>query len=165
MLGPTATARIETPIGVIALHADDRALRSVRILPRQRGELLVGDHPVLSSAAEQLRAWFAGDRTGFDLPLAPPETAEGGSLRAGICSIPYGETMTYGALAGKTGSVARAVGQACKTNPFPIIVPCHRVTSASGPEFYSGGEGPKTKGWLLDFEAAHLPPERRTRLL
>jgi methylated-DNA-[protein]-cysteine S-methyltransferase len=44
------------------------------------------------------------------------------------------------------------VGQACRRNPFPIIIPCHRVTSTSGREFYSGGEGPRTKAWLIAFE-------------
>jgi methylated-DNA-[protein]-cysteine S-methyltransferase len=57
------------------------------------------------------------------------------------------------------------VGQACKSNPFPIIIPCHRVVSASGTEYYSGGNGPRTKTWLIDFEQDHLPPEKRTRLI
>jgi methylated-DNA-[protein]-cysteine S-methyltransferase len=73
-------------------------------------------------------------------------------LRAGIAGVPYGETLTYGALARLIDSAPRAVGQACKRNPFPIIIPCHRVTSASGPEHYSGGAGISTKAWLLDFE-------------
>ena len=73
--------------------------------------------------------------------------------------------MTYGELAANCGSVARAVGGACKSNPFPIIIPCHRVTSAAGPEYYSGGDGPRTKTWLLDFEYSNLPEPQRTRLL
>lgn len=164
MPGATATARIDTPIGVVAMTADDDALTGIRILPRQRGEVSP-DHPVLSATVQQMRAWFTGELMDFDLPLAPLDTTEGETLRAGIASIPYGETLTYGLLAERTGSVARAVGQACKTNPFPIIIPCHRVVSTSGPEYYSGGDGPRTKTWLLDFEYAHLPPERRTRLI
>ncbi len=164
MPGATATARIDTPIGVVAMTADDEALTGIRILSRQRGTL-DADHPVLPDAARQMRAWFAGELTVFDIPLAPPDSAEGETLRGGIASIPYGETMTYGALAERTGSVARAVGQACKSNPFPIVIPCHRVVSTSGPQYYSGGDGPRTKTWLLDFEYAHLPPERRTRLI
>ncbi len=165
MAGPIATARIDTPIGVIALSADDAWLTRLRILPNQRGHADAMGHPVLTDAMAQLRDWFGGGRTWFDLPLAPLETAEGESLRAGIAAIPYGETRTYGAIAAQTGSIARAVGQACKTNAFPIIIPCHRVTSASGPEFYSAGDGARTKGWLIDFEYAHLPPDQRTRLL
>jgi methylated-DNA-[protein]-cysteine S-methyltransferase len=165
MPAPTATARIDTPIGAIAIAATPDALTALRILPRQRGAMAAGDHPVLREAAAQLAAWFAGHLTAFDLPIAPLETEEGERLRAGIASIPYGETLTYGALADRVGSVARAVGQACKSNPFPVIIPCHRVVSTSGPEYYSGGDGPRTKTWLLDFEHDHLPPDKRTRLL
>lgn len=165
MLRGTATARIDSPIGLIELTAHDQALTGLRILPRQRGAMAAGANPVLGEAVTQLSDWFAGKRTGFDLPLAPLESNEGATLRAALIAIPYGQTMTYGAIADATGSIARAVGQACKTNAFPIIVPCHRVVSASGPEYYSAGDGPRTKTWLIDFEHDHLPREQRTRLL
>jgi methylated-DNA-[protein]-cysteine S-methyltransferase len=165
MRAPTATARINSPIGVISMTATYAALTSIRILPREIGEMLANDHPVLVAVVRQMRAYFAGELMCFDLPLAPLDSEEGALLRHGIASIPYGETRTYGALAAETGSIARAVGQACKTNPFPIVIPCHRVVSTSGPEYYSGGDGPRTKTWLNDFEYDHLPPERRTRLL
>lgn len=165
MLAPTATVRIDSAIGVIALTATELALTGVRILPRQRGSMALADHALLTEAARQMSAYFAGTLKSFDVPLSPCESAEGEALRAAIASIPYGQTRTYGALAITSGSVARAVGQACKTNPFPIIIPCHRVISSSGPEFYSGGDGPRTKTWLNDFEHDHLPREERTRLL
>lgn len=163
MRADLATARFETPIGGITLFADDEALRGVRI--GRATTFCQSDHPIISAAYAQLMAWFAGQRTHFDIPLAPLETPEGVALRAGIAAIPFGETMTYGALAARVGSVARAVGQACKTNAFPIIIPCHRVISTSGPEYYSAGDGARTKTWLLDFEYNHLPQDRRTRLL
>ena len=167
MPGAIATARMESPIGLITLRADDVALLYVRIgksNAARPGHIATG-HPVLGATLSQLTDWFAGKRWGFDLPFAPLESTEGEALRAGIASIPYGATLTYGALAAQCGSVARAVGQACKTNPYPIIIPCHRVVSTTGPEYYSGGDGPRTKTWLLDFEYANLPPEQRTRLL
>lgn len=170
MPGRTATIRIESPIGMLTICASDRHLLSVRIA--HSGECgavssrsATTSHPILDAARSQIDAWFAGTRQDFTLPLAPLNSEEGEKLRGAIASIPYGHTATYGALADRTGSVARAVGQACKTNPFPLIIPCHRVTSTSGPEFYSGGDGPRTKTWLLDFEYAHLPPDKRTRLL
>ncbi len=167
MRRPTATARFECPLGVISLMADDAQLLGVRISQAKHGtpHEITTTHPILSMALIQLSQWFAGELTGFDLPLAPSGSAEGEALRTGIASIPYGETMTYGALAMQTGSAARAVGQACKTNPFPLIIPCHRVVSTAGPEYYSAGDGPRTKTWLLDFEYNHLPPEKRTRLI
>ena len=163
----TATAIVESPLGGLLLTADDRGLVGLRIprAPDRAGRNIVIDHPVLGDAARQLREWFAGNRTCFDLPLAPCDSPEGDVLRSAIAKIPYGTTMTYGDVAAGCGSVARAVGGACKSNPFPIIIPCHRVTSAAGPEYYSGGGGPRTKTWLLDFEYSNLPQDQRTRLL
>jgi methylated-DNA-[protein]-cysteine S-methyltransferase len=163
MSGPTATIVMQSPLGPILLAAQGEALIGVKIgAVNNAGE---SHHPVLEQAITQLNQWFDGRRHDFDLPLAPLDTAEGTALRAGIAAIPYGETRTYGAVAQQAGSIARAVGGACKTNALPIIIPCHRVISANGPEFYSAGDGPRTKGWLLDFEASNLPPEKRTRLL
>lgn len=165
MLAPTATVRIDSPVGVIAISATEDCLTGVRILARQHGSSRIEGHPLLVEAAGQMKAYFGGQLTAFSLPLIPCDSPQGHALRIAIASIPFGETRTYGALAQSCGSVARAVGQACKNNPYPIIIPCHRVKSASGPEFYSGGAGPSTKAWLNDFEHDHLPPERRTRLL
>lgn len=164
MDGPAATARLATPIGIVTIIADEAQLIGIRIGGDARPKTPVG-HRLLLEAVAQLSAWFAGQRKDFDLPLRSPDSDEGAALRAGIAAIPYGETWTYGAVASATGSIARAVGQACKMNPFPIIIPCHRVTSASGPEFYSAGSGVRTKSWLIDFEHDNLPCEQRTRLI
>ena len=148
-----AIARIATPIGLVELTADDAVLVGVRIDPADIGlsHIPVG-HGLLQTAATQMQDWFAGKRKGFDLPLAPLSTKRGEALRAGIAAIGYGHTLTYSELAKRIGSAPRAVGQACRRNPFPIIIPCHRVKSAGGQEFYSGGEGPRTKAWLIAFE-------------
>ncbi len=160
-----STATLNSPIGVIVLTANNIALLSVKIMPPQTPIIARNPHPVLDRALAELTAYFDGRRTQFSLPLVQSATAEGEMLRAGIASIAFGKTLTYGALATQIGSVPRAVGQACKTNPYPIIIPCHRVVSATGPEYYSGGNGPRTKSWLLDFEYAHLPTAEQTRLL
>lgn len=160
-----ATARISTPVGTVELKAEGGFLLSCRIHARAGEERHDGGNAVLDESVLQMRQWFAGERTGFDLPLLPLDSDEAATLRAGIAAIPYGETLTYGEVAARTGSIARAVGQACKTNAYPLIIPCHRVTSTSGPEYYSAGAGPRTKTWLLDFEYDHLPPEKRTRLI
>ena len=165
----SATARFASPLGALTLSATDDWLTGLHIPHMVDTGATQGDftHPVLAAAIAQLDAWFAGRLHDFDLPLSPLESAEGAALRAAIASISYGKTMTYGELAANCGSVARAVGGACKANPFPIIIPCHRVTSAAGPEFYSGGggAGARTKSWLLDFEYSNLPQNQRTRLL
>jgi methylated-DNA-[protein]-cysteine S-methyltransferase len=77
---------------------------------------------------------------------------------AELCKIPFGETMTYSALAAKIGSSARAVGNACRDNPYPVIIPCHRVVSVSGMGGYCGhtnGDFMAIKYKLLNYEAAH----------
>lgn len=79
---------------------------------------------------------------------------------AELCKIPFGETMTYSAIAGKIDSSARAVGNACRDNPYPVIIPCHRVVSVSGMGGYCGrtdGDLMAIKYKLLDYEAAHKP--------
>lgn len=143
---------IATPIGPVRIDAEGDVLTGVRIGRTGPTEI---DHPLLAEAAAQLAAYFAGTLSLFDLPLAPAESERGAPLRAAICGIAYGETATYGDLAGRTGASARAIGQACATNRFPIIVPCHRVLSAGGAlGHYSAGDGPATKVWLLKHERA-----------
>jgi methylated-DNA-[protein]-cysteine S-methyltransferase len=170
MIVAAATLCFDAPIGTITLTANDAFLLGLRIArsgPAERAGPPRGalGHPILLLALDQLQDWFGGTRTNFTLPLLPLERAEGAALRAAIAAIPYGETRTYGALGTETGAIARAVGQACKTNAYPIIIPCHRVVSSAGPEYYSGGKGPRTKSWLIDFEYENLPAEKRTRLL
>lgn len=160
MTDAPATARIATPIGMVELVAQGGVLTSARIDPDMASEWHDRGNIVLEDAVAQMRDYFAEKRKAFALPLAPLPTPRGNELRVGIAAIAHGETMTYGALAYRIGSSARAVGQACQRNPFPIIIPCHRVTSSGNArEHYSAGAGPETKAWLLDFEAG------RTRLL
>jgi methylated-DNA-[protein]-cysteine S-methyltransferase len=72
-----------------------------------------------------------------------------------MITIPYGETLTYGQIAKRLNSHARAVGSACGLNPIPIIIPCHRVIGANGKLVgFSGGEGVETKIHLLELEGA-----------
>ena len=143
------TGGIATPIGIVSVTAEGPELTRVAI-----GEPAgAPGSAIVKAALDQLAAWFAGERTGFDLPLRRPQSARGIALRQAICAIGYGKTATYGALAQAHASSARAIGQACARNPFPLIVPCHRVLGAGDAlGFYSAGSGADTKRWLLDFE-------------
>ena len=117
------------------------------------GDAVASDPPAIREALRQIEAYFAGRLTAFDLPLAPSPTERGAVLRQGIVDIGYGETASYGALAKAIGSSPRAIGQACARNPFPIVVPCHRILGAGGAlGAYSAGNGPITKSRLLDHE-------------
>jgi len=105
------------------------------------------------AAARQLGEYFDGCRTAFDLALAPA-SGFAATFRAALLAIPFGETRTYGDLARDLGASAQAIGQACGANRIPIIVPCHRVLSASGLGGFSGGTGIETKVALLRHEGA-----------
>lgn len=110
--------------------------------------------PVLAEAARQLAAYFAGDWRGpFDLPLAfqPGLT---GTVQRAMVAIPYGETRTYGDLSKILRAPALAIGQACGANPIPILIPCHRVLSATGLGGFSAPGGIETKVALLRHEGA-----------
>ena len=92
-------------------------------------------------------------RTAFDLPLKPAGTAFQRRVWARLASIPQGRVETYGAIAKKLRSGARAVGGACGANPIPILIPCHRVLGAGGGlGGYSGEGGVATKRFLLAHE-------------
>lgn len=142
---------LPSPVGPILLSAEGDRLESIRIGGNGRDES--SDSALLREAAAQLSAWFAGTLFRFDLPLAPPDSPRGAAHREAIAAIPYGETASYGVLARLIGSSPRAVGQACRRNPFPIVIPCHRVIAAGRAiGYYSGGEGIATKLWLLERE-------------
>jgi len=110
---------------------------------------------VLDEALTQLRAYFAGELTDFDLPLS----VTGGSpferdVWRAIAAIPYAQMRTYGEIAADVGAPdgARAVGVACNRNPLPLVVPCHRVVGAGGKLVGFGGGLPR-KRFLLALEA------------
>ena len=108
---------------------------------------------MLRRARAQLDAYFDGELTAFDLPLAPAGTAYQRRVWQALCAIPYGETRCYGDIARLAGGSARSVGQANGRNPIPIIIPCHRVVAAGHLGGYSGGDGIATKRALLDLES------------
>ncbi len=109
---------------------------------------------LLDRARNQLDAYVDGARTSFDLPLAPRGTPYQRGVWRVLCEIPFGETRSYRAIAKVAGGSARSVGQANGRNPIPIIIPCHRVVAEKHIGGYSGGDGLKTKIWLLNLEAS-----------
>ena len=110
---------------------------------------------LLLDAADQLRAYFRGDRRDFDIPLAPSGTAFQRRVWEAVSAIPYGATASYSEIAAVvcTPAACRAVGAANGRNPLPVIGPCHRVIGAGGALTGYGG-GLEIKRRLLDLEAA-----------
>lgn len=144
--------QIDTPVGRLTLIERDGRLARIRWRDESQGE----PTPLLAEAARQLAAYFNNSLNAFDLPLADTGSPVATAARAAMISVRYGQTATYGELAARIGVHPREFGQLCGANPLPIIVPCHRVLPAKGFGHYSGGEGPRTKGWLLAHEGAAL---------
>jgi methylated-DNA-[protein]-cysteine S-methyltransferase len=142
---------VTTPIGSIRIEGDDRYLDRIAILTTAE-PVRRPDRPVLLAAAEQLEAFFEGALRDFDLALKPAATPRGCELRQGLVDVAYGATISYGGLARRLNSGPRAIGQLCARNPFPIVVPCHRVLGTGAIGRYSAGAGVPTKQWLLDHE-------------
>lgn len=148
------TALLATPLGMIRIEGDAQTVHRIAI-DTERQAPRRADFPAVTAAAEQLEAWFEGALRDFDLALAPPKTPRGAILRAGLVAVRYGTTSTYGDLARSLGSSARAIGQLCARNPFPIVVPCHRILTRTGTDNYSAGAGVTTKRWLLEHETRY----------
>jgi methylated-DNA-[protein]-cysteine S-methyltransferase len=145
-----AHGTLPTPVGPVTVYADTDALIGVRWHATSCGLLT----PVLIEALEQLAAYFDGAAVPFRLPLRPAGTPFQRRVWAALERIPFGCTVTYGALAYQLASGPRAVARACAANPLPILIPCHRVVAAGGGlGGYSSGDGIATKRTLLALEA------------
>jgi methylated-DNA-[protein]-cysteine S-methyltransferase len=166
MISNLRARNLSTPVGVLRLVANDRALCGVffeghKPAPRIDGTD-VGSHAVLDAAAVAFAAWFEGD---LDALARLVTHAEGTHLELavweGLRRIPAGGTSTYGELAAAIGhpGAARAVGRANGHNPLSIVVPCHRVVGKGGAlTGYAGGV--ERKAWLLQHEHRHAARSR-----
>ena len=151
----TETARFDSPLGIIELTQCDGFLTGLEFIDDGK----TTDIPVsLLSSVNQIRDWFSGEITTFDLPVKPAGTPFQLSVWQMLTEIPYGQTVTYGDIANKLGvkNGSRAVGLANGANPVSLIIPCHRVIGAKGKlTGYRGGL--QRKEWLLRFEKANTP--------
>lgn len=159
-----------SPIGGLTVAVDRHGTVKHLQFGKFRPAEMLDDTKAIRPAREQLEQYFAGERRRFDLDLAPDGTAFQRAVWRGLMTIPYGETLSYGALAERVGypGAFRAVGAANGANPIAIIMPCHRVVGSDGRLTGFGG-GIPTKAALLVLEGV-LPPEmgraadRRTRV-
>jgi methylated-DNA-[protein]-cysteine S-methyltransferase len=154
-------AVVDSPIGPLTLVTQDGKLSGLYMEVARHGpeegtlgeRIAALDDEVLSAAASQLAAYFAGELTSFELPLSMDGTGFQRTVWAGLRDIPYGETISYGELARRIGqpSASRAVGLANGRNPISIVVPCHRVVGSDGSLTGYGGGLPR-KQFLLALE-------------
>lgn len=134
---------LDSPIGPLTLLVNaDGALTHVLFAHQTPPTDVAWDADRCAAAATQLREYFAGERTDFDLPLAPAGSDFQRSVWDALRTLGHGEVVDYGGLGTRIGrpGAARAVGRANATNPIPIIIPCHRVIGANGTlTGYAGG--------------------------
>ena len=156
----------DSPVGPLRLVSDGEQLTGVFFAEHRHAPDDLGAEvdetqapPVLRETVRQLREYFAGERTDFDLPTGAPGTDFQQRVWARLRDIPYGRTWSYGELARALGrpGAARAVGLANGRNPLSIVVPCHRVVGADGAITGYGG-GVERKQLLLDLERSRTAP-------
>jgi methylated-DNA-[protein]-cysteine S-methyltransferase len=160
---------LDTPVGRLSVACTGAGVARVRYgdAPGPAGP---GSPPrpaagsaLLTSALAEIDEYFAGRLREFRVPVDLSGTS--GARRTVLSvlhgSVGYGQTVTYGELAGRAGLTgggqvppARVVGQVMASNPCALIVPCHRVVAGNGLGGYSGGTGTGVKRWLLIFEGA-----------
>lgn len=138
-----------SPIGDLRIIERDGSLSAIEFTPFRQpldGRPLGArqdDHPLLAEAVRQLAAYFARDLKEFDLPLDPQGSAFQRRVWDQLLTIGYGDTASYGEIAGRLGmtnAASRAVGLANGRNPIPVVIPCHRVIGANGTlTGYAGG--------------------------
>ena len=150
---------MNSPIGPLTIAGTDGEVSTLSMLDQRHGPETgpgwVRDDDRFAAVTEQLDAYFAGDRQEFDVPLRLEGTPFQRAVWSALCTIPFGETISYAELARRVGraSAFRAVGQANGRNPVAIVVPCHRVVAADGTIGGYGG-GLDRKRWLLAHEGA-----------
>jgi methylated-DNA-[protein]-cysteine S-methyltransferase len=166
----------ETPLGPISCVVSENGLTQVLFsgLEEARYQLdtagLETRHPlparpnsILQEALAQVQLYFQRELQSFQLPLDLRGcTPFQRHVLDEVMRIPYGQVVTYGAIAEKVGGMkkVRAVGGAVGSNPMPVVIPCHRVLARNGHLVgYSGRGGIKTKAWLLSLEGYFLVSE------
>lgn len=147
---------MDSPIGRLAIHT--RAGNLTQIDYGVRGDVTrhLSD-PLHKKIRQQLQAYFSRPTTRFNLPLALTGTPFQQKVWQALQAIPVSQTLSYGELAARLHTSARAVGNACRANPVPLVVPCHRVIAKNGIGGFGGATGGRAidrKRWLLQHEGA-----------
>ncbi len=152
---PKFDAVISFPAMKVAVATRGETVTAIVYLPPDAA-VMAPRNGLAERAARQLERYRADPDAAFDLPLELRGTEFQRRVWRALERIPRGELRTYGALAKSLGTAARAVGQACGENRFPVVIPCHRVVAASG----IGGFAHAREGYLLEAKRWLLAHER-----
>ena len=154
-------AYVDSPLGPFAFWGDDEAVTGASF-EDQKDEDSPDLPDFMVECRRQVVEYFAGERTSFDVRLDPKGTSFQKDVWAEMCRIPHGQTRSYGQVAKAIGrpGAARAVGQACRSNPIGVIQPCHRVIGSDGNLVGFGGQTKdlSLKRALIDHETKATIP-------
>ena len=145
---------LSSPIGSLGLNTSAKGVTQLSYLASSQ-TTRTPRQGLAYEVKRQLQDYFDSKITSFELPLDVPGTRYQQQVWQLLQGISYGQYQTYGEIAQTLGSGARAVGNACRRNPIPIIIPCHRVVRADAVGGYCGsvsGRALQQKDWLLRHE-------------
>ncbi|ATD56080.1 methylated-DNA--[protein]-cysteine S-methyltransferase [Clostridium chauvoei] len=152
--------KLDTPIGTIYIVMDEKGLKKVEIIESKWYEFLNLNSNLrldidgCKKVKIQIEEYFKGTRKIFNIPISIEDTTFRMKVWSELNNIPYGETTSYGDIANKIGNpkASRAIGQANRANPIPIIIPCHRVKSKNGKLIGYVGDNIDIQKILLEHE-------------
>lgn len=147
-------AVMATPLGRVGIRMNGQIVEALDYLSADASEQQPVDAKT-EAVVKQLASYFQNPRSPLTVILAPNGTPFQRRVWAALQTIPMGTVLTYGELARQLGTAARAIGGACRSNPIPILIPCHRVVSRQGLGGYAGevdGDLLNIKRWLLRHE-------------
>lgn len=150
----------KSPIGLIHVVADEKGIKKIELFEEdwlcyiKENKELKEDVEICRDAIKQLDEYFKGTRKVFDIPLSIDGTEFRKKVWKALLDIPYGETRSYQYVAEAIGNpkAVRAIGQANRANPVPIIIPCHRVIGKNGDLVGYAGGRTNIKLKLLEIE-------------
>lgn len=151
-------AVLNTPLGKLGIEVKGNYLSMIDFLSGSC-KVKKPDNPIAKEVVYQLEQYFENPKWKFSVPLSPATTLFKRKIRVALKKIPAGKTFSYGDLAKKLMTAPRAVGGACRSNPVPIVIPCHRVVSHTGIGGFSGctqGKKIRIKQWLLEHEGVEI---------
>ena len=146
----------EAPVGWLGIRLQGERLSELDWIesPRQSARLR-RSRPIVKTTYAWLDSYFTTATSPIIPALTPAGTPFQQRVRRALLTIPLGAVKTYGQLAAGLNTSSRAIGQACRSNPIAIIIPCHRVVAAVGIGGYMGATGHiYIKRWLLEHEGA-----------
>jgi methylated-DNA-[protein]-cysteine S-methyltransferase len=142
----------QSPVGELGIQLQDQQLKQLVWLSSTT-ETVQKESSLLRTILYALNNYFTNAHTFPVLPLALDGSEFQKRVWTALLQIPFGQVTTYGQLARQLNTSSRAIGQACRTNPITVVIPCHRVVAANGLGGYMGKTGNiKNKQWLLAHE-------------